>query len=68
MVASRVGALPTLMPDAARPLSWRIDVDGRSEPISGSVWDGDGREERFVGWSQLFALLMRLADASGREG
>jgi hypothetical protein len=56
------------MPETARPMSWRIDVDGGCEPISGTVRDGDGRGERFVGWSQLFALLMRLADAIGRSG
>lgn len=68
MVAARAGADPTLMPDPGRSVSWRIEVDSASEPISGRVQEGDGREERFIGWSQLFALLMRLAEATSARG
>ncbi len=30
------------------------------QPISGLVWDGDGRAHAFSGWSEMFAVLQTL--------
>jgi hypothetical protein len=47
----------------------RLEVisSGR-QPISGLVWDGDGRAHAFSGWSEMFAVLQTLTSPPGSHG
>jgi hypothetical protein len=57
---------------------WSMDSTGRvvlrlevissgGQPISGQVWDGDGRAHAFSGWSEMFAVLQTLTSPPGSD-
>jgi hypothetical protein len=42
-------------------------ISSGGQPISGLVWDGDGRAHAFSGWSEMFAVLQTLTLPSGTD-
>jgi hypothetical protein len=54
--------------DSAGRVVLRLEViSSGGQPISGLVWDGEGRAHVFSGWSEMFAVLQTLTSPRGSD-